>query len=104
MRRVNGSFPITVSAISGTVTKAIISDTPSNSWVRLAVTNALDRKRTGASSGCKVRLSTSTRAAADTTPGARTMKGVAEERANRPWRDRAREKVTRAAVSNAPPM
>ena len=47
----NGSFANTVSASRGTVTIAIIKDTPTRAWARLALKNPQDLRNTADSSG-----------------------------------------------------
>ena len=56
---VNGSFCITVSAVSGTVTIAKMSDTPTSACVRLDTMKAHERRNARASNGCQMRRSTS---------------------------------------------
>ena len=96
-------MPITVSAINGTVTIAMIRDTPSNNCVRFAVRKAQERKRKGARRGCQVLRSTHARATASISARPIMMKGAGDESVNNPWRDKANDRVTRTAASRAPP-
>ena len=82
---------------------AMISATPTKTWVRLAVRKAQERRNTADRRGWATRLSTKTSPATNRIPTAIISQGASESNAKRPRWDRPKESNVRAPTNNTPP-